>query len=195
MKDRRNILNTDHDKDLEKIALLFTPSQKLSSIGNALETVFQFNGDFVLVGGLARRFHSSPRNTGDIDILFRNEGELEKTLVDNIGNYKQIRQHAISINGVEVDLLTPEFLGVPQEIINYIFETKEITESDISVASKEGIILLKLYRLSPTDDNDIRALIEAGGKNLKVNDIINLAEDKKEIIQQILEQSKMFLGE
>lgn len=195
MKNWRNTLNTTYDKELEKIANLFTPSQKLSSIGNALETVFQFQGDFVLVGGLARRFHSSPRNTGDIDILFQGENNLKEFLVKNSGKYKQIRQHSISVNGVEVDLLTPEFLNIDQDVVDYIFSTKENAGDNISVASKEGIILLKLRRLSPTDDNDIRALIEAGGKTLKINDILALAGNKKEVIQQILNQSKMFLME
>jgi len=191
----RDILNTKYDSDLEKVAQVFTPSQKLSSIGNALEAVFQFQGEFILVGGIARRFHSTPRNTGDIDILFRSDIYKDAFLSNNLGSYKQIRNHAILVEGVEVDLLTPEFIGVPQELINYIFETKENAGNNINVASKEGIILLKLYRLSPTDDNDIRALIEAGGRNLKVEDILKLSGNKKEAIQSILEQSKMFLTE
>jgi hypothetical protein len=195
MKDWRNILNTEYDKDLDKVAQVFTPSQKLSSIGNALEAVFQFQGDFILVGGIARRFHSTPRNTGDIDILFKDESDLRKFLINNIGNYKKLRGHAIIVQGVEIDLLTSEFLQLPQEIIDYVFATKESIENNISIASKEGIILLKLYRLSSTDDNDIRALIEAGGKNLKVDDILKLSGNKREVIQSILEQSKMFLEE
>jgi hypothetical protein len=195
MKNWRNILNTNYDKELEKVARIFTPSQKLSSIGNALETLFQFQGDFILVGGIARRFHATPRNTGDIDILFKDENSLEKFLINNTGNYKKLRGHAITVQGVEIDLLTPMFLQIPQEIIDYVFDTKEGIENNISIASKEGIILLKLYRLSPTDDNDIRALIEAGGKNLNVNDILRLSGNKKEIIESILEQSKMFLME
>lgn len=188
----RDILNTPYDRDLEKINNLFTPSQRLSSIGISLEEVFTFKGNFILVGGLARRFHSSPRNTGDIDLLFKNEGDLSIFLTSNKGHYNKIRGHAIIVNGVEVDLLTPEFLQVPQSIIDYVFNTSITIDNNIKVASKEGLILLKLYRLSPTDDNDIRALIEAGGKNLKVNDILSLVPSN-ESFQKILKQSKSFL--
>ena len=195
MEGWRKILNTKYDKDLEKISNLFTTNHRLSSIGLALKRVFDFKGDFVLVGGLARRFHSTPRNTGDIDILFRNEEDLNLFLQQNLGNYKKLRNHAIIVDGVEVDLITPEFLKISQDIVNYVFTTKENAGDNINVASKEGMILLKLYRLSSTDDNDIRALIESGGKNLKLTDILFLAGGKKDIIENILTQSEMYLTE
>jgi len=195
-KDWREILNTPYDKQLESISKLFTTSHNLSTIGEVLEKVFSFEGDFILVGGLARRFHSSPRNTGDIDILFKTEVDKDSFLLINVGKYKKLREHAIMIDGVEVDLLTPEFLGINNnDLVNYIFSTKEITQGNISVVSKEALILLKLYRLSPTDDNDIRALIEAGGKSLNVSDILRLSGDKLPSIKSILNQSQQFLRE
>ena len=196
MKRWQEILNTSYDRELSNVSQLFTPSQKLSSIGNALDAVFQFKGDFILVGGLARRFHSSPRNTGDIDLLFKGESELKEFLMSNREKFKQLRPHAIIVNGVEVDLITPEFLNIPCSIVEYIFSNYETDYTGgIKVASKEGIILLKLIRMSPTDDNDIRALIESGGKNLKVQDILNLVGENKEVIVDILNQSRMFLEE
>ena len=195
MQNWRNVLNTTYDKELSQVGFLFTSNQKLSSIGISLEQVFNFKGNFVLVGGLARRFHSSPRNTGDIDLLFKNEKDLDLFLQQNRGNYKLLRKHAIIVNGTEVDLLTSEFLQIPQNIVDYVFTTKVQIEDNISIASKEGLVLLKLYRLSPTDDNDIRAVIEAGGKNLQIADILFLSGDKRDKIEEILEQSYMFLEE
>lgn len=191
----REIFTTEYDKEMDKISQLFTPFQKLSSIGNSLDLLFQFEGDFILVGGIARRFYSSPRNTGDIDILFRGEGELQEFLLKNKGKYKPLRKHAIMVSGVEVDLLTPEFLNINPPLVDYIFNNYEIYEN-IKISPREGIILLKLMRMSPTDDNDIRALIESGGKNLKVQDILNLSgEGQREVINSLLNQSKMFLEE
>jgi hypothetical protein len=195
VNDWRYALDNDNNKQLDNIRNLFSALKIQSTFTEAFKILSLSFEPFVLVGGLSRSFYTSPRNTGDIDLLFDTEYDLKNFLHRQKGNYKQIRPHSIIMKGSEVDLLTSEFLGISSDIRNYVFETAKLSDLGVMVASKEAIILLKLQRLSPTDDNDIRALIEAGGKDLKVNDILRLAKTNKEKIEEILEQSKMFLKE
>lgn len=126
----------------------------------------------VLIGGLGLSYHVRPRMTQDIDFLFLNDGAIP----EQVPGFKRTRSHAYQHNRthVEIELVTPELVGVPQQIVDRVVETAIISDG-IKVASASGLVALKLFRQSMQDQADIVALIKTGHVDL---DGFDLPPDK-----------------
>jgi len=119
---------------------------------------------WALVGGLAVGFHARPRGTQDVDIMLASEGEIDEIARVLGDKFKKIRPHSLEHKrtGVEIELLTPEFLKIPEAVIQNIIETSEV-HNGVPVASRSGIVAAKLFRRSYQDKADIEAIIRTGG--------------------------------
>lgn len=119
----------------------------------------------VLVGGIALSFYCTPRYTQDIDLLYLSAEDKP----NDVPGFKRLRTHAFHENKthVEVETLTPEFLGLSHALVTKVFHTAE-THGKWKVASREGIVALKLQRSSLQDKADIKALSK--GRTLDMRD-------------------------
>ena len=124
-----------------------------------------FQGNSVLIGGLAAGYYARPRQTTDIDILFLTPQDIPL----NVNGFKRIRVGAFQHNRthVEIEVVSPEsFNGnVPISLVHKVFETA-IESNGIRVASPSGIVALKLCRMKRFDEGDIWSLIETGKVDL-----------------------------
>jgi hypothetical protein len=112
--------------------------------------------DCVLIGGLALSFYSAPRYTQDIDLLFLSKGKVP----DAVASFKRVRPHSFQERQthVEVEVLTPEFLSIPKALVEKVFHTA-VKQGRWKVASREGLIALKLQRGNRQDQADIEKLV------------------------------------
>lgn len=117
----------------------------------------------VLIGGLALSFYAKPRYTADIDVLFLSE----KDIPNFIPGFKKIRSHSFQHNQthVEVEVLSPSYLGLPQGLVQKVVETAEHS-GGMKVASRSGLVALKLFRDTLKDDADIQELLISGNVDL-----------------------------
>jgi len=117
----------------------------------------------VLIGGLALSFYAKPRYTADIDVLYVTEEEIP----DRIPGFKKIRPHSFQHNQthVEVEVLSADYLGLPRGLVQRVVETA-VTSSGMKIASKSGLVALKLFRSSRKDLADIEQLVETGDIDL-----------------------------
>ncbi|MGB5986682.1 MAG: DUF6036 family nucleotidyltransferase [Desulfobacterales bacterium] len=130
------------------------------------------NIEYALCGGLAMAIYALPRATLDIDILIK-PNLLEKidSVTDDLGftlkaapmefHGGKIKIHRVS----KIDPATGETL-----VLDMLIVTPELKEAwnnrlkvewehgNISVVSPEGLILLKSYRKSGQDQDDIKYL-------------------------------------
>lgn len=113
----------------------------------------------VLIGGLALSYHVRPRMTQDLDFLFLSSSDIP----EKVPGFRRTRPHAFQHNKthVEIELVTPDFVNVPREVAQKVFDTATVSNG-IRVASATGLVALKLYRLSFQDKADIVALINSG---------------------------------
>lgn len=113
----------------------------------------------VLIGGLALSFYSLPRTTQDVDFLFMSAGQIP-SFVDG---FKKTRDHAFTHKqtGVEIEVLDPVFLKMSEQLAQVVFDTANLIDN-IRIASKSGLVALKLGRWSRQDQADIEALFKTG---------------------------------
>ena len=106
----------------------------------------------VLIGALAAGVYSEPRTTRGVDMLFLNDAEVPEQVV----GFKRVRAHAFEHRetGVEIEVLTPEFLRLPPGLVRQIFDTAQN-----GVASAAGVIAAKLQRASLRDQGDIQDIL------------------------------------
>lgn len=117
----------------------------------------------VLIGGLALSFYVKPRQTMDIDVLYVTDEQIP----DSIPGFKRVRPHSFQHNKthVEVKVLSASFLDVPQGLVQQV--SKDAVESSgMRIASKSGLVALKLQRGRRQDQADIEQLIASGGVDL-----------------------------
>jgi len=153
--------------------------------------------DYSVIGGIALGKYTLPRNTMDIDVIVKDDANADK-LVDAVkSKFKKNRSHAIEhkATGVEIEILTPEFLKIDKTIIDDAIDTSEI-DHDAKVVSLQYLLALKLNRAANSNDKkayqdkyDILSLIENYGEI----DLSNLDLSKKEIklYKDLIAQSKM----
>jgi predicted nucleotidyltransferase len=129
--------------------------------------------NYVLIGGLALSYYLKPRYTEDVDLIFISPSEIPKSVY----KFRRNRPHSFEHirTGVEVELLTPEYMDRPVNFFDIIFNNSIISDG-IKVASPESLIALKLRRFNNKDINDIIELYKYMNEN---NMSINL--DKYEL--------------
>lgn len=110
----------------------------------------------VLIGGLALSFYCSPRYTQDVALLFLQESKIP----DSHPGFKKLRSHSFQETDthVEVETLSPEYLNLPAGLAAKVFATA-VKHGDWLVASREGLIALKLQRAILQDLADIEGLM------------------------------------
>lgn len=193
----RDVLSSDYQKKILEISSIFSSFKKTSSNGmlDVIDVIRQYSGDILIIGGIARSYYTSARNTSDIDLLFLNEENVQRFLKLMAGNYTRIpgRNHAVKVLSVEVELLTPEFLQLDSSISDFVFSTKVLTDLDLYVPSVEGFILLKCMRMSQTDEDDIRAVIQSHSSNIDFSKIYNLlSSERRSRLEDLVKENKGF---
>ena len=117
----------------------------------------------VLIGGLAMSFYAKPRYTQDVDLLFLSSADIPMY----VEGFKRTRPGAFhdksSHAEIEVDS-AKSFDSLPQQVAEKVFETA-VVYSGIRVASREGMLALKLYaahnpKRRHKDLGDVQLLIE-----------------------------------
>lgn len=123
------------------------------------------NIGWALCGGLAVGAYAKPRGTEDVDIVLSDDAIIDE--VARIANplFRHHRAHALSHRsfGVEVDLITPEFIKVSPSIVLRVIKTaKTFSLAGIKVptVTKDGLVALKLGRASTQDVADIEAILK-----------------------------------
>lgn len=111
----------------------------------------------VLIGGCAVGFYGRPRATTDVDVLFLTDAEIP----DSVPRFKHTHPHAFQHNPthVEVELVTPELVGVSEQLVQVVFVTA-VKSDGMLVASPSGLVALKLGRWSRQDQADIETLMQ-----------------------------------
>jgi hypothetical protein len=138
--------------------------------------------DAVLIGGLAVSFYTRPRVTTDADFLFISESSLP----DFAEDFKKVRPHAFRHNRthVEIEVLTPSFLSMPDSRAKQILRTSVLSEG-IRVASAEGVVCSKLLRWSRRDQADISEIMNAVSGDLTTWSLSSL---EKQRVQELLSE-------
>lgn len=105
-----------------------------------------------VIGGCCRGLYGRPRTTVDVDVLFMSEGEIP----ERVSGFSRTRKRAFTHERtrVEVEVFTPEFLGIPVEVVAYISRTAAV-QNGVKIASLEGFVVAKLCRGSHQDLADI----------------------------------------
>lgn len=142
-----------------------------SSNGNELSSAIEDfakvtqNIKWSLAGGLAVGFHSQPRGTQDIDIIIENEQTIHTIEQLTKNKFNKHRPHALEHKktGVEVEILTADFLGIDPKIVNIAIKNstiQKIGKTYIPVLDEAGLIAMKLQRSSRQDLADIEAILK-----------------------------------
>lgn len=135
----------------------------------------------VLIGGVALSFYVRPRFTDDLDYLFLSEEAVPET----VAGFKKVRDHSFLHNKthVEVEVLTPEFLGIDPAIVRMVHDTATVSDG-VKVASPEGLIVLKVQRNMMQDKADIVALLKTAKVDLRPwHDV--LSRKQRETIREL----------
>ena len=143
--------------------------------------------NWALIGGLAVGFHSKPRGTQDIDLIVLNENDINK-LQSNLSSFKKNRSHSFEHikTGVEIKILTAQFLGINEQIVSQALESSEnqsLQGNQIPVVNKSGLIALKLQRGSRQDLADVEAILKQD-TNVDVSNY-PLTEEQVKILKEI----------
>lgn len=134
----------------------------------------------VLIGGLAVSFYGLPRTTMDVDFMFLSPSDVP----NEVQGFKKIRAHAFQHNQthVEIEVLDPSYLGLPQDLVQAVFDTA-VTMDGMKVASKSGIIALKLFRMKRYDQGDVEQLAALGDIDLTP---FHLSQDKIDVYNRVV---------
>lgn len=143
--------------------------------------------DYLLVGGIALLKYVEGRNTEDIDLIMA-LSSLEKLPEIKIGSRDDDFARG-SFDGLQIDLLltsNPLFEKVQRRYAT----TQRFVEQEISCASVEGLILLKLYALPSLyrQGNFARVALYEG-------DISTLMHDYRPPVEPLLEELKDHLSD
>lgn len=146
------------------------------------------NVKWALAGGLAVGFHSRPRGTQDVDVIVKNEQDIDTIQQRANDQFKRHRSHAFEHKrtGVEVEVLTAQFLGIDQNIVENAIENsnlQQVGNLQIPVVDEAGLISMKLQRSSRQDLADIEAIL----RNNKDIDLSSypLTKDQLNIFEEI----------
>lgn len=117
----------------------------------------------VLIGGLAYSYYAKPRATMDVDILFLSNQEIPSY----VHGFKKTREYAFlhKKTHVEIEVLEPSFLKISTGLVQKVIQTA-VKSNNMNIASKSGLVALKLARGSRKDQGDIEGLIETRGVDI-----------------------------
>lgn len=112
----------------------------------------------IVIGGLVLGVYSRPRTTTDIDLLFVSDNKIPT----KVHGFKKIRDHSFEHiqTGVEIEVLTPEYLKLSKALYDKILETSKEFDG-IKVPSEEGLIALKMIRYNRRDLSDIESVLNS----------------------------------
>jgi len=171
-------------RGLEKHASTHPIQQSLLDLAGLLGN----NVKWALCGGLAVGLHAQPRGTQDIDILLDGDVIIDDVvrLTQSVFGHNRLRALEHKQLGVEVDLVTPEFIKVAPFIVSTAIDAAIVSVFNgvnIPVVSKEGLVALKLNRASDYDMGDIKVIM----RNNPDLDLFqyNLGEKEKKIFDDI----------
>jgi len=147
---------------------------------------------WALIGGLAVGFRATPRGTQDIDIALASDGDIDVLVSKLPPTFKQIRPHAVEHKptGVEVELITPQFVKMDSELFDKILDDVTIENMnghEIPVVSARGLIVLKLGRAKRRDLGDIEDIVtKLGPINISKYDV---PPDKMALYNEIVQET------
>jgi hypothetical protein len=181
----------------------FASNQPLNKTLVDLSNLLKNNIKWALCGGLAVGAYSNPRGTQDIDIILESDNTIDTVVKLTQVFFKRNRAHALTHRqtGVEVDLVTPEFVKVEPAIVHAAIETAHVFGfggSIVPIVTKEGLVALKLCRASSYDIGDIESIIRKNGEinlsqyNLKDKEIKLFEDIKKRVSGEIIEKEEDF---
>jgi hypothetical protein len=146
-------------------------------VSAALQAFKNGNGcdNAVLIGGLALSFYGLPRYTQDIDLLFVSFASIPHF----VEGFKKVREHAFEHKktNVIIEVLDSDFLKIPQHLVETVFDTATLIDG-IHIASKSGLIALKLQRFSRQDQADIEQLLKMSGVDMTPFNLSQVDIDK-----------------
>ena len=139
-------------------------------------------GDGILIGGVALSYYCRPRTTEDLDFLFADESAIPVPP----NKFKKARSHAWihKSTQIEVELLTPEFLKIPTNIVDQVISTARTIDT-IRIASPSGLVALKLCANRHKDRFDIVELIKHCESQI-VLDNFDLTDEQLDLYQTLL---------
>jgi hypothetical protein len=145
------------------------------------------NSHGILIGALVVGLYSNPRTTTDVDIIFCDDSAIPISVV----GFKRIREHAFEhqATGVEVEVLSPEYLKIPESMYNKVEKTASLKEG-ILVPSVSAIVALKMMRSLLRDLGDIeRILKENPTKTFDISEF-HVPKEKWQHAKNMLDQNK-----
>jgi len=147
--------------------------------------------NYAVCGGVAVALNGRIRATEDVDILIPSETALERLALQYADKFRQIRPHAFlhRKTGIEMDVLTPELIKVPEIIVESAIGTA-ISNYGIRVVNKTYLIILKMFSGRRQDYVDVVSLL--GDKS---NVDIALVEEtipqgKLEVFKELVKESE-----
>jgi len=174
--------------------------KKIESTQPINKTLFDFSQllsnqgiKWALCGGLSLGLYTRPRGTDDIDIIIENESDIDNVVRITKSIFKKTRDHALVHRqlGVEVELLTSNFINISNHIIQMAINTAQVVSlntATLPVVSREGLVALKLNRSNTQDIADIESLlknndVDVSKYNLPTKQIKILDNIRKRILQ------------
>ena len=166
----------------------FSSNQPLRQTLKDLATLLNGSVKWTLCGGLAVGVRARPRGTDDVDILIENDATINKVAILSQSLFKHNRLHALVHKkiGVEVDLVTPEFIKVDSSIVLTAIDTATIANLggvSVPTITTDGLIALKLGRSSTQDIADIESVVK-NNKNIDLSQY-NLGEKENKLFEDI----------
>ncbi len=111
----------------------------------------------VLVGTAALCFHVRPRMTQELEFLFLAEIDVPSILPGFDRIRPALFRHREA--GVEVKIVTPATIEITIDVAQAVVRTATVSDG-VRVASENGLVALKLFRLSRQDEADVIALLK-----------------------------------
>jgi hypothetical protein len=154
---------------------------------------------YALIGGLAVSLHGQPRVTADVDmviladvpqslsLLSRLAKSRFKPLFDGVAEVVEksfILPLRHRITNVKVDLALG-LSGFEQQLLQRA-ELVTVADTEITVATAEDLLLMKILAGRPQDDQDAQGLVVAQGKKLDWTYCLNVATELGEAVGQNL---------
>lgn len=117
----------------------------------------------VLIGGLALSYYVKPRQTNDGDFLYL----LRSDIPTEVPGFKRTRPGAYlhKETHVEIEVLIPKAINVSNALATKVVATS-VEKDGFRIASRAGLIAIKLGRFSLQDRADISALFKLGALDL-----------------------------